>query len=411
MRAPYKVILVGTGGIGQPVLRELIRRPEFEVVGVLVFSRRKDGLDVGELAGGEPLGLKATTDPQAVLDQPADCVVWCGYFPLPHVAEKMDKLVIQMLASGKNVVTPACYHYPHLHGEAYVKRFEDACRQGNSCLHGTGENPGFWFERLALTLTGLCNEVEYIKLDEYCNLAITTGDEKMWKAAGFGVTVEEAEELATYRETWNKHYFIETLNLASMSLYGKTLDRFEFDSEHHVCEEAFELSQANGDPFDMAFAKGTVMAVTHSFHGYVDGQRRLYAACNNFLSPAHSPFGDKKDSTWDIEIEGRPTSIRCNVAAQASFRDNLIFYPGDSTSPLYYASIAPIVQAIPVVCGHEAGIVYPSTFASCAADLRCTRNSKICRGPMMTPTANPNDIKHLICIICLLRHTIAANRI
>lgn len=374
MRRPYKVILVGTGGIGQPVLRELIRRPEFEIVGVLGFSRKKEGLDAGELLGLEPLGVKVTRDQQAMVKLQADCVIWCGYFVLPHVAEKMDKLVIQMLESGKHVVTPACYHYPHLHGEEYVGKFEDACRQGNSCLHGTGENPGFWMERLALTLTGLCNDVDYIKLDEYCNLALTTGDEKMWKAAGFAVSVEEAEELGAYRKTWEKHYFVESLNLVSMSLYGKLLDRFEFRTDHYVCEEAFELSQANGDPFDMAFPQGTVYAVTHSFHGYIDGERKLYAACNNFLSPAHSPFGDKKDSTWDIEIEGKPTSIRCNIAAQASFKHNLIFYPGDPTSPLYYASIAPIIQAIPVVCGHEPGIVYPSTFASCAADLRSLEN-------------------------------------
>ena len=41
MREPYKVILVGTGGIGEAVLKELIRRPEFELVGVLAFKPRE----------------------------------------------------------------------------------------------------------------------------------------------------------------------------------------------------------------------------------------------------------------------------------------------------------------------------------------------------------------------------------
>ena len=376
MRDPYKVIVVGTGGVGQAVLLELIRRPEFELVGVAGFRPKKDGLDVGELLGREPLGMKVTTDQEAIVNQPADCVVWCGYFPLPHIEEKMDQFVIRLLESGKHVVTPTCYHYLPPHGEEYVKKFEDACRKGNSCLLGTGENPGFWFERVALTLTGLCNDVDYIKLDEYCNLALTTGSEKMWNAAGYGVTVEQAKQLTALRETWEKYYFRETLNLASMSLYGKMLDRFEIKTDYHVCEEAFELSEANGDPFDMAFPQGTVEALTHRFQGYVDGEPRLYASCNNFLSPEHSPFGDKKDSTWDIEIEGRPTSVKCNVAVQASLRNNLIFYPGDTTSPLYYASAVPIVQAIPVVCGHEPGIVYPSTFASCAPDLRLLETRK-----------------------------------
>lgn len=376
MRDPYKVIVVGTGGVGEAVLKEIIRLPEFELVGVMVYKPRKDGVDVGELIGRQPIGLKATTDQQAIMNLDADCVIWCGYFPMSHLEGAMDKFVIQMLESGKHVVTPAAYHYPHLHGEEYVKKFEDACRKGNSCLHGTGENPGFWFERVALTLTGLCNDVEYVGVDEYCNLALTTGSEKMWNAAGFGVSVEQAEQLFGLRETWEKYYFVETLNMLSMSLWGKLLDKFEFKTDHYTCDEAFELSVANGDPFDMKFAKGTVKALAHKFEGYIDGELKLYAATNNFLSPEHSPFEGKKDSTWDIEIEGKPTSVKSTIVAQASFKDNLVFYPGDKTSPLYYASVAPILQSIPVVCGHEPGIVYPSTFASCAPDLRLLETRK-----------------------------------
>lgn len=80
-----------------------------------------------------------------------------------------------------------------------------------------------------------------------------------------------------------------------------------------------------------------------------------------------------------IEIEGKPTSVKCNVALQASWRDDLVFVDGDTTSPLYWASSVPLIQAIPVVCGHEAGIVYPSVFASCAPDLRMleTRTSLV----------------------------------
>lgn len=379
MRAPYKVILAGTGGIGRAVLKELIRLPEFEIVGVLGFRPKKDGRDIGELLNQDPLGIKVTLDKEAVLKLDADCVIWCGYFPMPHIEDAMNEFVIQALASGKHVITPACYHYPHLHGEAYVRMFEEACREGNSCLFGTGENPGFWFERVALTLTGLCNDVEYVKVDEYCNLALTTGNAKMWNAAGFGIPVAQAKQLNALRETWEKYYFIETFNLMSMSLFGVPLDAFEMHTQYFTCDEAFELSEASGDPFDMVFEKGSVKALSHQFTGRIDGALKLYAATNNFLSPEHSPFSGKKDSTWDIEIEGKPTSIKCNIAAQASFKDHLIFYPNDDTSPLYYASVAPIIQAIPVLCGHEPGIVYPSVFASSAPDLRLleTRRSVV----------------------------------
>lgn len=379
MRKPYKIIVVGTGGVGQAVIKEILRLPEFELTGVLVFRKKKEGRDVGELIGQQPIGLKVTTDQEAVMNLDADCVVWCGYFPMPHIEDAMDKFIIQALESGKNVVTPSAFHYAHLHGEEYVKKFEDACQKGKTCLHGTGENPGFWFERVALTLTGVCNDVEYIGIDEYCNLALTTGSEKMWQAAGFGISIDEANKLTAMRETWEKYFFVETLNLLSMSLWGKLLDKFEFNTDYYVCEEAFELSEAKGDPFDMKFPKGTVAALAHKFEGYIDGELKLYAATNNFLCPDHHPFEGKVDSTWDIEIEGKPTSLKSTIAAQASFKDNLIFYPGDDTSPLYYASVAPILQSIPIVCSREPGIVYPSMFASCAPDLRMleTRQSVV----------------------------------
>ena len=374
MRDPYKIILVGPGAVGQAVLREIIRLPEFELVGVLGFSSRKDQLDVGELLGQEPIGVKITKDPDAVLNLEADCVIWCGYFPMPHVAEKMNKTVIQLLESGKNVVTPVCYHYPHAQGDTYVKKFEDACRKGGTCLHGTGENPGFWFSRVAMTLTGLCNDVEHIQVTEFYDMA-HTGSQKMWNAAGYGVSVEEAKENVAFREAWKQYYFYEELNLASMSLYGKALDDFDFHTDYHLTEEGFEMSVAGGHQFDMMFPAGTVKAQTHRFRGFVDGEPKLNSTAKWYFTRAQSPYGDK-DCVWDIEIEGRPTSVKASCALQASFKDNLFYRPGDDTNPEYYATAVTLVQAVPIVCGHEPGIVYPSVFASAAPDLRLLETRK-----------------------------------
>lgn len=379
MRDPYKIILVGPGAVGQAVLREIIRLPEFELVGVLGFSKRKAGRDVGELLGGDAIGISVTTDQQAIADLDADCLIWCGYFPMPHVAEKMNKFVIEMLESGKNVVSPVCYHYPHAQGEAYVQPFEEACRKGNSSLHGTGENPGFWLSRVAMTLTGLCNDVESIEVEEFYDMA-HTGSQKMWNAAGYGVSVEEAEKNVAFREAWKQYYFFEELNLASMSLYGKSLDKFEFNTEYHLSETGFEMSVANGHQFDMVFPAGTVKAQTHHFQGFVDGEPRLSSKAKWYFTREQSPFGDK-DCVWDIEIEGKPTSVKASIALQASFKENLFYRPGDDTNPEYYATAVTLVQAVPIVCGHEPGIVYPSTFASCAPDLRLLENRKSIVGP------------------------------
>jgi 4-hydroxy-tetrahydrodipicolinate reductase len=47
-----------------------------DLVGVLVYDAKKDGVDAGELCGQAPTGVAATTDREAILNLGADCVVY-----------------------------------------------------------------------------------------------------------------------------------------------------------------------------------------------------------------------------------------------------------------------------------------------------------------------------------------------
>lgn len=381
MRKPYRVIIWGPGSIGQACMRELTRRPEFEIVGVLGFSPHKEGMDVGELIGQPTTGVKVTSDKEAVFSMEADCALWTGTFPSTETLEQeMEEDILRLLRSGKNVVTPAAYHYIHLHGKEKVKKFEDACREGDSSFHGTGENPGFWMERVALTLTGVCNDVESIKLDEYADCALGGVSTEVLNAIGFGMSESVAGEVAkALKVTWSKHHFVESINFASQSLYGQHVDRFEFTPKFYLAEEEVILEKSKGDGIDMVIPKGGVKAMAHRFQGFIADEERLSITVNWFLMPRTSPFGDKKDSTWDIQIEGRPTSLSCSISAMASFKQHLERYPGDPTSPTWYATITPVIQAIPVVCAHKPGIVYATAFASSVPDFRSleTRRSLV----------------------------------
>ncbi|HVL00970.1 MAG TPA: hypothetical protein VM553_14205 [Dongiaceae bacterium] len=82
----------------------------FEVVGVKVFSPHKNGVDVGELVGLPPVGVKATTSKQAILALDADCVIHTP--TTPALLKGADHDVLDLLASGKNVVSGASHHNP-----------------------------------------------------------------------------------------------------------------------------------------------------------------------------------------------------------------------------------------------------------------------------------------------------------
>ncbi len=72
----YRVIQWATGNTGQRALRELIRDPSYDLVGVRVYDEAKSGVDAGELCGEEPVGIAATADRDSILDLDAECCVY-----------------------------------------------------------------------------------------------------------------------------------------------------------------------------------------------------------------------------------------------------------------------------------------------------------------------------------------------
>src|SRR4029079_2112173 len=95
----YRVIQWATGGVGRAAIEGVLTHPELELVGCWVHSASKAGRDVGELAGGAPIGIAATNDVEQILGVEADCVIYA-----PMLAD--PKVVARILRSGKNVVTP-----------------------------------------------------------------------------------------------------------------------------------------------------------------------------------------------------------------------------------------------------------------------------------------------------------------
>src|SRR3954449_3239947 len=94
----YRVVQWATGNIGLRALREVIRHPDLDLVGVLVYDPAKDGVDAGTLCGEGETGVKATTDKSAIAALGADCVLYMAR------ALDLDE-VVGLLESGTNVVT------------------------------------------------------------------------------------------------------------------------------------------------------------------------------------------------------------------------------------------------------------------------------------------------------------------
>jgi 2,4-diaminopentanoate dehydrogenase len=73
---PLKVIQWATGGVGRAAIENVLDHPDLELVGCWVHSADKNGRDVGELIGGEPIGVTATSNAEDLLAHDADCVMY-----------------------------------------------------------------------------------------------------------------------------------------------------------------------------------------------------------------------------------------------------------------------------------------------------------------------------------------------
>jgi 2,4-diaminopentanoate dehydrogenase len=365
---PYRVIVWGPGGIGRACLKQLVKRNDCEIVGVLAYSPDKDGKDVGELIGIDPIGVKATTDQEAIFALDADVVLYTAMLPFDMPA--MENVILRLLESGKNVINAAGFHYAHNHSPEYVERFEAACRKGGVSLHGSGENPGFWFERFALSLTGVTNHVETLHLHEYCDISTSGSEPETLAGLSIGLPADQASLPAPMAALWEEFYFVEILNMGSIALFGRPLDRVDHEPTYHVADHDIVLSKAEGHAMDLTVPKGHIHALTHAFTGILDGKPRLGITVNWFLRPENAPFELTSEDSWLIEMEGEPVSVRCQINAMASLKDNLERRPGDQTSSTYYVTGAALIGAIPVVVAAAPGFVYPSIFSTATTDLR-----------------------------------------
>ena len=153
----YRVVQWTTGNVGKRSVRAIVTNPELELVGCYAWGNDKVGVDAGELAGIDPIGVLATNDVDALLALRPDCVVYNPKWP------DIDELV-RILEAGVNVVATAAFITGHALG-ADRQRIIDACELGGSSIFGSGMNPGF-ANLLGIVSAGICDRIDSITVLE-----------------------------------------------------------------------------------------------------------------------------------------------------------------------------------------------------------------------------------------------------
>jgi 2,4-diaminopentanoate dehydrogenase len=154
-----RVIQWATGPVGSAQLREIIDDPGLELAGIFAYNPAKVGVDAGTLVRRPP------TDKSAILALDAACKTTSASKAVRENTNTDD--IVELLASGKSVITTTSYSHLPTYGRETEQRIINACKHSGARFHAAGEHPGFMFERLATTLTGLSQRVDRIIVSEF----------------------------------------------------------------------------------------------------------------------------------------------------------------------------------------------------------------------------------------------------
>lgn len=347
MRAPYRVAIIGPGGLGLCAIREIQRMPEMALAAVLAYSPQKNGRDAGELAGIGPIGIKATTDFDTFLNSDMDCVLHCGR---DYGDWRTDAEILRLLESGRNVITMLPYHFLKARGAEVEQRFRSAAERGGATLHGSGITPGFFNERMALLATGLSNDVTHIRFQEFINAEPLAGALEMLQMFGFGSPLEEAEKNQG-AALMAENYLRLPIEFAADQL-GVELERIERRGQLQVAPTAIDTPAGRVE-------EGTVGLVSYVWTGYANGRPFYTTEVYWYLGEVMRPASAGGHDFWTIEIEGRP-SLRITVNGMASCAEDIYIRPEEPATPSYVMTVVAMLQAVPAVIAAQPGILLPA---------------------------------------------------
>jgi 4-hydroxy-tetrahydrodipicolinate reductase len=348
MKSKYRIMVWGPGGMGMVAIWEIAQSEAFELVGVRAYSEAKANRDVGELFGLPPMGIVATTDVDALIKTKCDCII---YTPRDDGTHNADEELLRLLAAGHNVVTPLPYQNVHLIRESgFVERLKLACQQGQSVFHATGIDPDIISDRILLGLTGMCTDVKAIKLQENWEMESTAGE--LLTLVGYGKSPEEARKFPAAANI--AYPFFQSIGYTVAEQLGVEYGRIELTSDYIPAHK--DILSPN-----LLVKAGTVGRVTHRFLGFAKGSETepfFTFETNWVLGHEMLPEGVLPDQYWVITIEGRP-SIKTVIDLRASLKSTDRFYQiGTKKADAgYHATIAPCLQAIPVMCRSASGIL------------------------------------------------------
>ncbi len=281
-----KVLHFGLGPIGAAVVRQVASRPGFRIVAAVDIDPAKAGRDLGEVAGvGRALKVKVSPDARKALKRSKpDVVVLCTSSSLKRVMPQMETI---LKARVPIVSTTEELAYPAGANVKLARQLDRLARKAKAAVVGTGVNPGFVMDALPITLTGVCERVDAIRIDRIQDARVRRLP--FQQKIGAGLTREQFQKKVDDGSV--RHVGLtESISMIADAL-GWKLDRITDDIQPKMASETVKSEFLSVQP-------GLVCGIIQDGVGYRDGRAVITLHMEAYLGAPES---------FDaVRIEGSP---------------------------------------------------------------------------------------------------------
>ncbi len=281
MSEPIRVLLLGTGQMGQGIARLLLQKQGMELVGVVSRSSHRS------LSGIE---LPVDHDLAAAIERTApDIAIQANCSRLQEARGEIETL----LQRGVNVISIAEeMAYPRASAPETASQLHQLALDNGVALLGTGINPGFVLDLLIIALSGVCHDIRAIHASRINDLS------------PYGPSVLDTQGVGLSEEAFYKgleegsvvgHFgFNESIRMIADTL-GWELERIEQSREPIIASVRRESPHVVVEP-------GQVAGCHHRAIAYRHGEAVITLDHPQQLQPQREGV-ETGDS---IEIKGRP---------------------------------------------------------------------------------------------------------
>ncbi|GMQ83103.1 MAG: oxidoreductase [Rhodothermia bacterium] len=287
MTKKYRVVQYGIGPIGQSCLRTILaKNSALELVGAIDIDPDKVGKDVADIVGQDgKTGVTVSSDVQTVLESTKpDAVV----HTTSSFLDRMYDQLILCAKSGVNVVSSTEeLSFPFDRHPKISREIDDVAKENGVTILGTGVNPGYAMDALALMATGVCNDVTRIEINRVVDAGLRRLPLQIKVGAALTVEVFEKKR-ATGR--FGHIGLVESVRMVASGL-GWTLSRLD-EQLNPVISGRRVVTQY------LTVEEGQVAGIHHSARGYIGDEEVLSLNLQMYVGA-----DDPRDA---VSVEGDP---------------------------------------------------------------------------------------------------------